>query len=285
MKNNNPVSVCQTGFIAELNPKPGDLVRVVSDLHLGHERSRFSGVEEWRNHVRGCKHLIVAGDLAETRVCEFQEQAFALRERFCAMCREEEVELHVVAGNHDPTEPIQMMRLWNGRVVVLHGHTLFKTVAPWGWEYIRNKEKCRSLILSHPQCDTDLQDRLALARDMSLLSPPVLRQGHPARTSLGRFLLHCAWPPSRPLAIIMAWLTMGWRMQRFAEHFFPEAQIVCFGHFHRCGEWTKGGRRYLNTGAHFKNASASAIDLLDGQVIATRKIPLLQPSAGKQPDY
>lgn len=266
----------QAGIIAELNPEQGALVRVVSDLHLGHERSRFTGVEAWRKHVRGCKHLIVAGDLAETRVCEFRANALALRERFCAMCREEGVELHVIAGNHDPSEPIQMMRLWNGRVIVLHGHTLFKTVAPWGWEYLRNKEECRRLIASHPLCDVDLEDRLTLARDMSLLTPPVLQQGRPARTSLGRFLRHCAWPPSRPFAIVMAWVTMGWRIHRFAKRFFPEANIVCFGHFHRSGEWVKGGRYYINTGAHFKNATATAIDLVNGQVVGIHKVPLLR---------
>ncbi len=264
--------------IAELNPERGELVRVVSDLHLGHERSRFAGMDAWRKNLRGCRHLVVAGDLAETRCCEFREKGLALRARFDELCREEGVELHVVAGNHDPDEPVQLLRLWKGKAVVFHGHSLFRNVAPWGWEFILHKKECKRLIASHACCDTDLEDRLALAHEMSLLSPPVLRLGKPARTPLGRFIQHCVWPPSRPISIVMAWLTMGSRVHHFTESFFPDARIVCFGHFHRSGEWRRGGRRYFNTGAHFKNATATAVDLVDGEVAGVRRVAL-KPAA------
>ncbi len=253
-------------IVRELNPAPGERVRVISDLHLGHERTSVGDLDALRPLMRGCRYLVVAGDLAETRACEFQAEGLRLKARFEAMCREEGAEVFATAGNHDPNESIHLLRLWNGRAAVFHGHALFKVGAPWGWEYLNHKEACRQLIAAHPRCDADLEDRLLLARDMALLAPPVLRRAHPSRFAPIRFLQHCAWPPSRPLTILAAWATMGRRVHAFAERFFPEARIVCFGHFHRRAVWNKRGRLYVNTGAFFRHARPWAVDLVDGNV-------------------
>lgn len=253
-------------IVRELNPAPGERVRVISDLHLGHERSKIADLEALRPLMRGCRYLVVAGDLAETRPCEFQGEGLRLREHFAELCRREGTELVAVAGNHDPYENVQLLRLWAGRAIVFHGHGLFKVGAPWGWEYLNHKEECRRLIAAHARCDTDLEDRLLLARDMALLAPPVLRRENPSRFAAVRFLQHCAWPPSRPLTILAAWATMGWRIRRFSRRFFPEARIVVFGHFHRRVVWRGKGCTYINTGAFFRHARPAAVDLVDGCV-------------------
>lgn len=258
----------ENAMIRELNPAPGERVRVISDLHLGHERSGVRDLDTLRPLMRGCRYLVVAGDLAETRACDFQAEGMRLKARFESMCREEGTELIALAGNHDPNEAVHVLRLWNGKVAVFHGHALFKVGAPWGWEYLNHKEKCQRLIASHPQCDTNLEDRLLLARAMALLSPPVLRRENPSRFAPIRFLQHCAWPPSRPLTILAAWATMGWRIRRFANRFFPEAQIVCFGHFHRRAIWKRRGRLYINTGAFFQHARPSVVDLIESPQIS-----------------
>lgn len=253
-------------IVRELNPAPGERVRVISDLHLGHERSKVADLDLLRPLMRRCRYLVVAGDLAETRPCEFQSEGLRQKARFAELCREEGVELVTVAGNHDPFEEVQLLRLWEGRAVVFHGHALFKVGAPWGWEFLNHKEECRRLIAAHARCDADLEDRLLLARDMALLAPPVLRRENPSRFAAVRFLQHCAWPPSRPLTILGAWATMGWRIRRFAGQFFPEARVVCFGHFHRRVVWKYRERVYINTGAFFRHARAAAVDLVDGRV-------------------
>lgn len=260
-------------IVRNLNPAPGERVRVISDLHLGHERSTLADLDALRPLLRGCRFLVVAGDLAETRPCEFQSEGLRLRERFAQLCREEGTELVAVAGNHDPYEETQLLRLWGGHAVVFHGHGLFKVGAPWGWEFLNHKEECRRLIATHARCDTDLEDRLLLARDMALLAPPVLRRENPSRFAFVRFLQHCAWPPSRPLTILASWATMGWRIRRFSRQFFPEARIVCFGHFHRRGVWRRKGCVYINTGAFFHHARPAVVELVDGRVERVSSLP------------
>lgn len=70
----------------------------------------------------------------------------------------------LLAGNHDPDEEFSLLKLQGGRFYALHGHALFKEVAPWGWEYLKNKHISRELIAAFPDADADLCRRLELAR-------------------------------------------------------------------------------------------------------------------------
>ncbi|XBD74962.1 hypothetical protein ABFY27_02920 [Akkermansia massiliensis] len=56
-------------------------------------------------------------------------------------------------------------------------------MAPWGWEYLKNKQASRELIAAFPEADTDLRRRLELARAMSVLVPPFTRVPGRAGTS------------------------------------------------------------------------------------------------------
>lgn len=266
-------------MIRHLEPEPDERIRLISDVHLGHVRSTVENVETLRPLLHGCDRLIVCGDLAETRACAFQAKGMAMKRDFASMCREEGVILHTLAGNHDPLEETSVLKLYGGSVVALHGHALYKVGAPWGWEYLNHKQACRDLIARHPMSDTDLEDRMALAREMALLSPPVLQRPRVSKNRVLRFLAHCGWPPSRPIAILRAWMTMSSLMHRFTEQFFPEARIVCFGHFHRPGQWKRAGRLYVNTGAFFKNARPSIVDLSDGRVTGIHTGSLLTTKA------
>lgn len=79
----------------------------------------------------------------------------------------------LLAGNHDPDEKAGLLKLQGGRICALHGHALFREVAPWGWEYLKNKQVSRELIAAFPEAEADLLRRLELARTMSVLVPPV----------------------------------------------------------------------------------------------------------------
>ena len=61
---------------------------------------------------------------------------------------------------------------------------------------------------------------------MSVLVPPVYTRSGTHQNKLVRFLAHSAWPPERPVRILLAWLTMMRRMGKFADRFFPEAEDV-----------------------------------------------------------
>ncbi len=264
--------VSHSPLILELDPPPGARVRVISDLHLAHERCEAPPIAAFASLLEGVDMLVVAGDLAETREPEWRETGFSLRENLRALCRSKGVELITLAGNHDPGLAPLLLKLWGGKVVIMHGHALYKQGSPWGWEYLNNKALFRACIARFPNCDHSLPERLALASETCQLTLPVLRQGSGVRNRYLRGLLHCFFPPQRPLAIVWCWLTCGWRAERFARRFFPEAEVVVLGHFHRSGSWSFGKRRIVNTGAWYKHATPYLADLQDGQLLSYRRV-------------
>ena len=262
-------------MIKELSLSPGERVRFVSDIHFGHAKGLVREPEELKSLLEGCTHLVVCGDLSETRASPYQAEGLQKRARFLHMCAEAGVQPVLLAGNHDPDEEFSLLKLQGGRFYALHGHALFKEVAPWGWEYLKNKRISRELIAAFPDADADLSRRLELARAMSVLVPPIYTRSRVYRNRLARFLAHSAWPPERPVQILLAWLTMMPRMRRFADRFFPEAETVFFGHLHRrLVSGGRGGRRYVNLGACFHHAACYAADLTaEGEVTVRSYTP------------
>lgn len=256
----------ESRLILRVNPAPGKRVRVISDLHLGHERCEVPDLSTLSPLLKGVDYLVVAGDLAETRVCDWQQQGLMQREAFRELCRKNGVCLIELAGNHDPDIEPMLLSLWNGNTVIMHGHAIFREGAPWSWEYLNNRQACRALIADFPEADTHLEQRLLLARAMCQLTPPIMRR-EGIRNPLLRGFLHCFWPPQRPLGIIRCWLTCGRLTHAFAERFFPDAVNVILGHFHRSGRWRYGKRRIVNTGAWFRHATPYYVDLMDGRII------------------
>lgn len=256
--------------IIRIEPAQGALVRVISDLHLGHERCEVPNRQLPDSILDGVDHLIIAGDIAETRDCEWKHQGLSQREQIRELCRQRGVQLTELAGNHDPDIPHMMALLWNGSVAIMHGHALFKEVSPWSWDYLNNKEECNRVIADTPQADTDLEARLELSRAISQLTPPIMRRKG-IRNKYVRGFLHCFWPPQRPWNIVMSWLTFGRRAERFARQYLPDVKTMILGHFHRSGRWHYGERTIVNTGAWFKHATPYVADLRDGKLISYRK--------------
>lgn len=167
-----------------------------------------------------------------------------------------------LAGNHDPDEKAGLLKLQGGRVCALHGHALFKEVAPWGWEYLKNKQASRELIAAFPEADTDLRRRLELARAHERAGSPHLHAFRGVPEQAGAFSGAFRLAAGAAAQILLAWLTMMRRMRKFTERFFPEAEVVIFGHLHRRAVTGKrGGRLYVNLGACFHHAECWAADV------------------------
>lgn len=240
-------------------------IRFVSDLHLGHEDSFAKAPEDLAFLLEGCASLVVCGDLSEDRESIFQEESLRQRAIFEEMCRRSGVELISIAGNHDPKREPDLLYLMGGSVVALHGHCLYKEVAPWSWDFLLHKEECGELIAQFPDSDTNLDSRMKLARAMSQRNKPViLHAGKAGKRSLIDRFAHIFWPPARPVAILRAWMTMDARMFRFARQFFPKAGLICYGHFHRRHIARKHGVTAVNLGAFVKHATSYVVDLENG---------------------
>ncbi len=264
-------------MIRDLTLRAGQCARFISDIHLGHPKAKAEDPASLSFLLEGCTHLIVCGDLSETRESVFKADALDKRDRFRQMCRDAGVELIQLDGNHDPDEPLSLLRMFDGRLCALHGHAIFKEVAPWGREYMNNKTACKALIASYPNADTDLMSRFKLARAMSVIVPPIysIRKdgqeesaGKTGPAKLWRFLRHAAWPPERPIMIIWSWLTMNRKMRCFAERFLPNARTIIYGHMHRrVKSFSKRKANCINLGACFRNANSCAVDVFpDGKL-------------------
>ncbi len=260
-------------LVLSLTPQPDQRVCVLSDLHYGHDRSLAPPPRELIASLGNVDILVIAGDLAETRrfhaCCEV---GITLREEFRTACAEADIQLIELAGNHDADAPHMMLRLWDGKVIIVHGHMFFDEVAPWGWEYLHNKKSSDELIASYPDREHDLVQRLELAHAMSLHEPPSHRVSYQTAIPLLNKLLHCFWPPIRPIRIIGAWLTAARRAEKFAKQFAPDCTHLVFGHVHRTGNWTSRTRHLMSTGAWFKHARAARVDFINGEMTAFTKL-------------
>ncbi len=262
--------------IANIDPPSGRTVRVISDMHWGHPRSRAPEPAALAEIMCGVDMLVLCGDTAETHPCSpFREKGVAMREEFRCICRQQGIELIELAGNHDPDVELQMLRLWGGQAVATHGHALVRGVAPWSREFFRLERNFRHMN-GEISPTASVEELLALARGISFeLGSARLPDNASARASgcLPRELYHCFWPPARPLRILQAWLTCGDLAERWCRCLMPETRLFIFGHFHRSGHWSYKNRTMLNTGAWFKYATPYAVDMRDARLL--RYAPLV----------
>lgn len=253
----------------DLPALPGQTIRFISDLHLGHAKSAIRDVEQIRFLLEGCRILVICGDFSETREEDFLERAGKLRRDFETMCSEAGVELIILAGNHDPDEEHSVLTCLDGRIAALHGHCLFKQVSPWGREYLNNKPLYKRTIREYKDADINLEHRMELARTIAKLVLPPTCPEDPAkvptwkRSKPVRFFQHACWPPERPLQILRAWLMMRSRIKDFRKRFLPEAEVICYGHLHRRDIHFSQDKLYVNLGALFQYASGYAVEVKD----------------------
>lgn len=71
-------------MIKELSLSPGERVRFVSDIHFGHAKALVREPEELKFLLEGCTHLVVCGDLSETRESPYQAEGLENAPVFCA---------------------------------------------------------------------------------------------------------------------------------------------------------------------------------------------------------
>jgi len=263
-------------MIRQITPPAGALVRIISDLHYGHAHCQAPEPKELIDTMGAVDILVIAGDLAETRKGAWMELAKSKRDEFRQLCAEQGIDLIEIAGNHDPDVPCMMLSLWQGSCVIIHGHALFDEVAPWGWEYLSDKATTKSIIAQYPERESNIEQRLMLARDISMNIKPIFHAKKEFHFNCLNKLFHCIWPPARPISIIRAWIEVPFRASRFADCFAPQCKNLIFGHVHRCGKWKKKGRTLITTGAWFKHASPAVVDMRDGEIISYRqfKLPL-----------
>jgi UDP-2,3-diacylglucosamine pyrophosphatase LpxH len=237
-------------------------VRILSDLHLGHKVSRIGEASALRPLIAGAGTVIFNGDVWQELAEPFRERSAALLADLRNICSEEGVDVVFLPGNHDPGWPgCGWVELAEGRIIVTHGDALWFDGSPWKREILTSTNLVEELWSHYPDADHDPVARLDLARDIACQLCSV---EHPT----GRHFLLRAWdavvPPVRALKMLEAWITQGSEGARFCEQYFPNAEALVIGHFHRHGCWIRNRRLVIDTGSFMSPGRAHWVEWNDG---------------------
>ncbi|MES2439913.1 MAG: hypothetical protein V4584_12630 [Verrucomicrobiota bacterium] len=237
-------------------------VRVLSDLHLGHKVSRITRVSALRPLIAGAGTVVFNGDTWQELARQFYQRSSEMLDELKALCREEGADAVFLSGNHDPGWPGPgWVELAGGRIIVAHGDALLFDGSPWKREILVSGDRVMQLWNEHPGAEHDVEQRLRLAREIA-------RELRSVEHPTGRSFIQRAWdaivPPKRAVKMIEAWLTQASEGAKFCENYFPEAEVLVIGHFHREGSWLRNGRRVINTGSFMAPGKAHWIEWNDG---------------------
>lgn len=237
-------------------------VRVLSDLHLGHKVSRIRDISALRPLIAGAGTVIFNGDTWQELARQFHGRSSEMLEELRLLCLEEGAEAIFLSGNHDPGWPGPgYIELADGKIVITHGDALLFDGSPWKREILVNGSRVLELWEEYPDADRNVEDRLRVARKIA-------RELRTVEYATGRSLLRRIWdaitPPKRALKMMAAWFVQGAEGARFCERYFPEAEMLVIGHFHRGGHWKRNGRQVINTGSFMSPGRAHWVEWNNG---------------------
>ena len=259
-----------SALFAQLPPVCGP-VRILSDLHLGHDMSTVRSVASLRPLITGAARVIFNGDTLQERAEPFEERSRAMVTELQEMCREEGAEAVFLRGNHDPTAwPLELVDLLEGQVTVTHGDVWLRLISPWSRE-IRQYGPVMEAI--HAEYDgvarRDLAVRFEILRRCRLALPPseTRQRGHSLAARTGLFFREI-WPPRRPWEVLKVYAQLPALAMEFVREFRPRSRVLLFGHTHRAKVWRRGGCLLVNTGAFVTFAQPAMVEIDQGILTA-----------------
>ncbi len=229
-------------------------IRIFSDLHLGHKASRIADVETLRPLFQGAGTVVFNGDTWEEFAEPWRERSLAMLEELKRILQDEGCDTVFLRGNHDPSwEGRGWLELGDGKIVVTHGDALLRGSSPWKHEILSDPEAVEEVWKKFPNARTDVESRLAVAREIARRLPSLR---YPEKQSLTARIIDAAFPPRRALAMLKAWVGQWTQGAEFCECYFPEAKILVIGHFHCSGLRTIRGKTIINLGSFVVPGSA-----------------------------
>jgi len=237
-------------------------VRVLSDLHLGHKVSRIENVSALRPLLEGVGTVIFNGDTWQELAREFRNRSAEMLAELKELCAQTGCEPVFLPGNHDPgwTGPAFVV-LAGGKIVVTHGDAIYRDGSPWKREILTGQKRVDEIWARHPRAELEIEKRLLVAKEIARELPSV---NHPVGRKFFQRAIDAAFPPSRAIKMLTSWKNQGKAAAEFGEQYFPEADTILIGHFHRHGCWNIGGRRVINTGSFLNPGRAHFVDFENG---------------------
>ncbi len=236
-------------------------VRILSDLHLGHRISRIDDVASLGPLIAGAKTVIFNGDTWQELAKPFYQRSKEMLADLRALCHANGAEAVFLSGNHDPGwEGPGWVELAEGRIVITHGDALLLDGSPWKREILDGGPRVAEAWDKHPKANSDVAARIEVARE---IARELCSVEHPT----GRNIFLRAWdavlPPKRAVKMLDAWFTQATEGDGFCNRYFPKAELLVIGHFHRQGSWRRNGRRIVNTGSFMNPGRAHWLEWKD----------------------
>ena len=243
---------------------PSPVIRVFSDLHLGHPGCRIVSVEQLRPLFEGASHVVFNGDTSEQRHRRLIEKGKFLFGQLKSLLHELGIEATFLTGNHDPeVSPIHAIDLAGGSVFVCHGDAMFRHLSPWSPKIRKIIPEMESIRATYGEnrLEKDLDAVLDCASRCRSLSPGYENEFRRGPLKHLRTAVRFAWPPHRPAYILSTWLTAPGAAHQFVERYRPQSSVFLFGHTHWPGIWKKDDRTVINTGGFLSMLPARAVEI------------------------
>lgn len=249
------------------------VVRILSDLHIGHPGSIFRSVDELEPLLDGINQLVLNGDSTEDCSSELADASQRSLVRLIDLAETRGVAVTRTRGNHDPlVEDHGYIRVSGRAVLVTHGDACFPYGSPWSGGLDQARPALEQVARDHGAAEiTTLDQRLALARDWAQCFHPPVRAVTSRMNGLIRVFARAFWPPHAGWRLVSTRLAALRYVDDFLDQFAPETQVMVFGHIHRAGVWRrKSGRVLINTGAFQPLAGRLACDLSSDGITVRR---------------
>lgn len=249
--------------LPEAGIAPG-VVRVLSDLHLGHDISTVETVESLRPLIAGARTVIFNGDTLQERGTAFRQKSLGMVAELQAMCAEEGADPVFLRGNHDPTAwDLELLDLAGGLVTVTHGDVWLRLISPWSRNIVEARPLLEAVHARYSAADRhDLEKRFEILQQCRLALPPSeTRQSGSTLAGRAGLFFREIWPPTRPLEVLKVYARLPGLASAFAREFRPQCQVLLFGHTHRAKIWHRSGRLLVNTGAFVTFARPAMVEI------------------------
>jgi predicted phosphodiesterase len=246
------------------------LLRIISDLHLGDERSWVQDPAALAPLLAGIDALVLNGDCCDTQTATGRNAPDAVR-RFFA---ERVPQVTFLTGNHDPdVSETDELSLAGGRVWVTHGDVLFDDIAPWSRLQPILARRLAQIRGRHPPADWErIPTRIRMMREACLRLPPEeVSHTKGLRAQLHRMAFDL-FPPRRALAMLRVWRAAPRLAADLAAAQRPDARFIVLGHIHFPRVWRRpDGRVIINTGSFAPPLGGLFVDLT-ADSLTVRKI-------------
>ena len=227
-------------------------VLILSDLHLGHKGSLIDDVAALRPLIEGAGTLLLNGDTWQELAREFRADGERLWIELQHMCTQMGIDVMALPGNHDPGNgDCGYVELAGGKIVITHGDCVFAEGAPWSRMAIAKHKEWMALWAQ--RATETIDERLALGRELARM---LVAPSHGRSQNLFLRAWDALMPPGRALRMVLSWATMVAETRNFFQRYFPVAEVMICGHFHRAGIWDEKQGLVINTGSFMPPGAA-----------------------------